>query len=230
MPLGGVRREGKMMNKIEFASNNGKAIEGFLGDEKKCEILFILREPNSSGESPTDFWFRNVLDGKCVINDSAPKQEVAKAKRIATKYINVLGRLQNIITKKNEINTECLITNLKRCCYINLHPHCGESRASEKYANMLKNFKNKSESGAKDRWDIIDGLIDKYECKHIVTVPDIFSAFCPTENELSKCVLNYGDKEFKIGEYRKAMVYEFYHPSYSISYEKLNMARILGKI
>lgn len=207
-----------------FYNKNGKAIEGFLGDENKCEILFILREPNSNGKEPDNFWLKNALNGDCIINEDATDKEKSQAKRSATKYINVLGKLYNVINA-TETNREDMITNLKNCCYINLHPYFGKSAATNTYKQMLKEFndykksKNEKFKNAQNRWEIIDMLIEKYGCKHIVTLMDIFSAIRPEIIIDKKLICGY--KRFRIGMYKTAEVYEFYHPAYCISNEKL---------
>lgn len=201
--------------KMEFYKDkNGKVIEGFLGDSKECEILFILREPNNNGDEPNDFWFKRVLTRK-----------VTNGKR----YIRTLGRLYNIINNKKDMSDKVLVENLKRCCYINIHPHFGYSSASAEYKTMLEDFKNKKTEGARNRWNIIDELIENYGCKYVITVEDIFSAiYSKLNTKLYEDVgFVYGNKLFRSCEYKGASIYEFYHPSYPISYEKI---RLRGKI
>lgn len=194
---------------------NGKVIEGFLGDSNECEILFILREPNNKGEKPDGFWFKKVLSGE---------------KSNGGRYVGVLGRVYNLIKREKNTDQSVLIDNLKKCCYINIHPHFGYSSASKEYTEMLENFKKHVGEGAKNRWKIIDGLIKEYGCKCIVTVPEIFSILCPKDRVTSEFV-EYDNKNFRVGKYKDAMVYEFYHPSYPrISYDKLNVSKIRRKI
>lgn len=202
---------------MKFYTNaEGIEIEGFLGDMKECEILYILREPNSNGKVASRFWFKDVLNG-----------DFSNGKR----YVNVLGRLFNIIRVEENNQYSELVKKLKRCCYINLHPHFGEKNATGKYRTTLDNFKNNNGAEADNRWSVIDNLICNYGCKTIVTVPDIFNALCSDENDVTKQVLLYGDKEFRIGKYKDATVYEFYHPAYpAISYSKMDNSQIRGKL
>lgn len=201
--------------RMEFYRDiNGKVIEGFLGDSNECEILFILREPNNMGEKPDGFWFKKVLSGE---------------KSNGSRYVEVLGRLYNFVKGEKNTDKAVLTDNLKKCCYINIHPHFGYSSASEEYKNMLEDFKNKKTESARNRWNIIDELIDSYGCKYVVTVEDIFSAIYSKLNTQLRVGEGfvYGNKSFRSCEYKGALIYEFYHPSYPMSYEKIELR---GKI
>lgn len=195
-----------------YRDKNKNVIEGFLGDSCECEILFILREPNNNGEEPKEFWFKKVLLG-----------EVTNGKR----YLRTLGRLYNVIYGHKDMSDKVFVENLKKCCYINLHPHFGHSRASEAYADMLKNFEENRDKASHNRWEVIDDLIDKYGCKNIVTVGDIFSVICLRGIMSTDAMLGYGDKTFRSCKYKGVSVYEFYHPSYPMSYNKIS---IRGKL
>lgn len=193
-----------------YKDKNGNVIEGFLGDSNECEILFILREPNNNGEEPDDFWFKRVLTGKAT-----------NGKR----YLRTLGSLYNVINDKKDTSDRAFTENLKKCCYINIHPHFGYSSASKEYKTTLEDFKSKETEGARNRWNIIDELIDNYGCKYVITVEDIFSAIY---SELNTKLHEdegfvYENKVFRSCEYRGASIYEFYHPSYPISYEKIGL-------
>lgn len=193
-----------------YKDKNGNVIEGFLGDSNECEILFILREPNNNGEEPDDFWFKRVLTGKAT-----------NGKR----YLRTLGSLYNVINDKEDTTDRAFAENLKKCCYINIHPHFGYSSASKEYKTTLEDFKSKETEGARNRWNIIDELIDNYECKYVITVEDIFSAiYSGLNTKLHEDEgFVYENKVFRSCEYRGASIYEFYHPSYPISYEKIGL-------
>lgn len=183
-----------------------KAVEGFLGDKNECEILFILREPNSNGEVADKFWFREVLEGNS----------------IGTKYVNVLGRLCGIITKQEYDTIEKRKNLLKKCCYINFHPHFGEKNKSETYKMILDNFRDGQDNEiVKNRIALINFLIEKHNCRKIVTVSDIFNILCRNSEKYEW--LSYdNNKKFFRGKYKSADVYEFYHPSFAINYDKLD--------
>ncbi len=47
------------MSDIIFTKVKGNLIEGYLGDNKEAEILFILKEPHTKNVKPDDgFWFK----------------------------------------------------------------------------------------------------------------------------------------------------------------------------
>jgi hypothetical protein len=100
-----------------FLTNNIEPPEGYIGDEKKADILFILREPH--GQKLEKFWFKaDVVYGD-----------------MGKKYLNILGTLAQKLFNDETTDKKTL---LKNCAYINLFPFCGGATASKKYKATRK--------------------------------------------------------------------------------------------
>lgn len=196
-------------------TDNGKVIEGFLGDEEKAEILFVLREPND--DHPEKFWFKEIL---------SPSYEYAnndkgKEKRAATKYKHILGSLARATGR---ISTENNIEALKKCAYINLYPFSGKGSKSEEFKNTLKEFKenNTCSTLIENRLSIINK-----NWKFVITTWDIFDAlkkYYKAENKIEKVEKYYYKNEKKEKPFRKfqnadgTIFIEFYHPAAGKTY------------
>ena len=197
-----LKKQGKHVmiftdEKKDFYMNNGVYTEGYLGDEKKCDILFVLREPDTDGKKADIFWFKQVVNGvkfKGLDVDSKKKARIANAS--GTRYKNVLGR---IASKLLNITSENYEEVLKNCCYMNVCPESGEKQISLHY-KVNDDY----------RKALIKRIIEEHNTKFIVTVSDVFDKLCGATNE---SWLTYEDKNFRKGKYEGVEVYEFYHPS-----------------
>lgn len=210
---------------------NGETIEGYLGDNNECAILFVLREPHATEGDTTGFWLKQVVGS----NDT-------KGKR----YVNVLGKLAKKLLEKT--NGEKSRDELKyykellsKCAFINLYPFCGKEYKSENYVEtlcalcdpepeavpLIQEDKEEYRKIAANRLGIINGLHPRY----IVTVCDIYEALkplkCKTNPEEQPWIF-YNQKPFKSFEMEsRTKVLAFYHPSYTrIKYEDLDSANI----
>lgn len=185
-------------------------IEGFLGDEEKADILFVLREPND--KQPNKFWFKEILSGdyKYANNDKG------KEKRAATKYKHILGSF-----------AKSFGTDLKNCAYINLNPKSGGNERSPKYYTMLKaiNLKAISKEDEKVKKECKNriGIIKKIKPKYVITTFDIFYELAKYFGKEEKMVRfsKYNGREIKSFEYNGTNFIGFYHPCYSIKREYL---------
>lgn len=207
-----LKKQGKhvMMltdEKNDFHVNNGVYTEGYLGDKKKCDILFILREPDSGGKKADIFWFKQVVNGvKFKGEDFDSKKKARTANASGTRYKNVLGRIASKLLNITGGNYEDV---LKNCCYMNVCPEWGEKQLSLHY-----------KVNADYRKALIKRIIEGHNTKFIVTVSDVFDKLCGTTNE---SWLTYRDKNFRKGKYEGVEVYEFYHPSSTkIIYEEFD--------
>ena len=144
--------------------------EGFLGKEKDCKVLFLMREPNSGGKIVRDgvFWFKKVVD-----NDK-DKEEIG-----GECYLSKLGQIASLLLDNNcATNNEQRISALKHAVYINMNPVCGSGTVSKYYKKAIKQFKkeypicNVCDMSFSSRWNIIFGMPDQ---STIVTVSDIYN-------------------------------------------------------
>lgn len=229
-------------NKIDFYKVDGEYIEGFLGDNNKADILFILREPNTNKKITKEFWFKNVVEGKNPDyeewisqsrNSKDVKNNIKRDKIARKKYLNVYEKLAlKLLDNKDNINSV-----LKKCAYMNLYPFSGEGKASDNYKNALKAFKGNIESSEKicinnikyrelisNRKSIIEKLISEHDCKYIVTTYDIFDAFMNRYNIDNKKIktIKTEKKDFRYFDYKNTRIFEFYHPAASFSYNILD--------
>lgn len=225
------------MNDIHFTKVGGKLIEGYLGDNKEAEILFILKEPNTKNVEEDDgFWFKKVI---------SDENRTANGKR----YFNILGSLAEKLLKCNESKTELL----KKCAYINLYPFSGENRQSNNYEEVLKALNNHLKNGdqitnktisessayndiAENRISLINQIIMSGKTKYIVTVREIYNILSklpsPCDNAKNHYLqLEYGRKHKTTKSFachtlkNDLMLCEFWHPSYTwINYYYLNKA------
>ncbi len=181
--------------------------EGFLGDENDFGLMFVLKEPNSSGKEadPDHFWFREVVDG-C---------------KKGGRYLSALGRIaQLLFNHPLENSPNGWSSALRRCAYINLFPEKGERTASLEYQTVLRSFRE----GVDDpyhRWDIIMNLPVGTT---LVTTKDIFRAIrqrldglkIPAEDFFAYG-LAYGNKMLPSFSFRnnngQIIVMAMYHPA-----------------
>lgn len=207
-------------NEFGFYEIDGKPIEGFLGDEEKADILFVLREPNTNGKLTKSFWFKNAAF------DIGYDECDAKDKRARTKYKKVLGKFATGFEKE-----------IKNCAYINLYPFSGEGSKSKLYKNALKELQDKSINKeyqcqvVKDYKELIDNrleVIKKCGCKNVVTTSDIFYALKRyyekdkgIEKDFNGTYKYKNDRVFNSFKFEGINYIEFYHPSYSIDYDAL---------
>ena len=227
-------------NGFKFAlSDDGKPIEGFLGDEEKAEVLFILREPHNDNQQ--GFWFKKVVENTMKI------KEHKKLGPNANRYYNILNMFASKIL--------CDEKNMLNCVYFNLFPFNGDARASKKYFEMTKKIKDNpiinyvNLNDVKDvcqvdcpkkivplRYYLLDQLT-KSGVKHIITVPDIFELMTDAakRKEYMKLKYNYKDRQGNVfireHQFNKceflngSTIYEFWHPSYTrINYTYLDEA------
>lgn len=102
------------------------ATEGYLGNPEDCEILFVLKEPNTGGYETLskEFWMKRVIGPDDV--------------ELSDAYINVLGtiaiRLLNPDQgEKSEFTKAYLKEALSKCAYINIYPFSGLGTEGERY-------------------------------------------------------------------------------------------------
>ncbi len=140
--------------------------EGFLGEEKDCKVLFLMREPNSKEKvTKDDFWFKKVVNGKKLPRSGC--------------YLSKLGQIASLLLGIHAEINEQRIPALKQAVYINMNPVCGKGLASDEYQKAIKLFKEEKDEceilNEKyiSRWKIIDGMPDQ---STIVTVGDIYDA------------------------------------------------------
>ena len=124
--------------------------EGFLGKPEDCRLLFLLKEPDSSGTDVEEgrFWFQEVYQGE----------------KKGAKYLEPLRRIASLLLPDTEDPLSCV-------AYINLHPVKGGNYESKDFRDTLKKFKNGSDIF--NRWDIIKAMPDG-GC--VVTTKNIFNA------------------------------------------------------
>lgn len=192
-------------------------IEGLLGEGTYMpKVLFLLREPHE--ERTKTFWFKDeVLQAKCELNPTK------KTNGTGTRYYNIFSILAGKLLKvEDEKKQEEL---LRECAYMNLRPDGGEGKRSEKYYQVLEEFKkvslensdgitvtleeidwNRPETArkvAQNRMRIIQNAIaGGVNC--IVTTPDIYDAICDIMKNHGKV---QEEKEYKLGEIKKKYPY-----------------------
>ncbi len=143
--------------------------EGFLGEQKECKVLFLMKEPNSSGNKvkKNKFWFKDVVD------NNIEKGE---------KYLSKLGQIATwLVDGVRATDNEQRKAALKKTVYINLNPVRGRGTVGTEYKDAMKRFKNMDKPDAdpnvkyeyEGRWKIIFDMPDQ---STIVTVSDIFNA------------------------------------------------------
>lgn len=222
------------MCKVEdlfYKPDEGKAIEGYLGEEAKeeCKILFVLREPHE--DNPDGFWFNEK-----VVNPK-PQEE-----RQGQRYFKSFGTLAyKLLGGKDDSPCDCKLEEaLRHCAYINIYPFSGESNASNQYYCALAALKRAEsvsnepivleeldkknyERIAMNRLQIIQNM----DWKILVTVCGVFEAI--TNREAKDCpkgiTVGYKsgkqpDKEFRFAYYNNdcnKRIVSFYHPSHPCS-------------
>lgn len=192
-------------------------IEGLLGEGTYMpKVLFLLREPHE--EKAETFWFKE--DVVQVKNDLSSTK---KTNGTGTRYYNIFSILAGKLLKvEDEKKQEEL---LRECAYMNLRPDGGEGKRSEKYYQVLEEFKkvslgngegntlvleeidwSRTETArrvAQNRIQIIQNAIaGGVDC--IVTTPDIYDAL---RGILEKNGEVQGEKKYKLGEIKKMYRY-----------------------
>ena len=175
--------------------------EGYLGKPEDCKVLFIMKEPDSSGIDVREgfFWFQKVYQGEIK----------------ATKYLEPIRRVASLLLPDEEDPLSC-------AAYINLHPVNGSNYESESFKNTLKQFQNGSD--IYHRWDIIKAMPDG---GFVVTTKNIYYAayhalskkLIPdchiTEEKSALSVMNRMLPSFKFQTDEKTItVLSMYHPAY----------------
>ncbi len=228
------------MNNLFLKNKYGKPVEGFLGEEPKAEILFLLKEPNTKDVKNDGFWFK-----ECVENNEKSQC------RSETIYINVLGSLADVILPQSTNSADRCKDILKSCAYMNLHPFSGEPSQSGKFTQTLKALKKLGKSEvdktflesvqigdvydkyykdekiepkevAINRLAIIDDLIRNHNCCYVITPGNIFYALHKALDG-EKSPLNYwmeyekNNKKFSFCyfEYNNTKILEFWHPAHT---------------
>ncbi len=178
-----------------FKNNTGEEIEGYLSTKDNFNgIVFLLREPNS--KKPTDFWFKNVLDGTVV-------------GQTPSKYKN---RFQQMLIAAGLAHENAALDVLKNAVYCNIHPEFGENSAT-------RSFHKKKRDRSKL---FLDDFPRKHKELTIFTLWDIFDIFLehlePLE-AISKKGLEYSNTRKRCFQATKdgckITVYEIIHPSRS---------------
>lgn len=105
-----------------------------MGNPEDCEILFVLKEPNTGGYETLskEFWMKRVIGPDDV--------------ELSDAYINVLGtiaiRLLNPDQgEKSEFTKAYLKEALSKCAYVNIYPFSGLGTEGERYKKTLKEMK-----------------------------------------------------------------------------------------
>lgn len=221
--------------KYDFCKVDDKYIEGWLGDAIEKSVLFVMKEPND--KNVKNFFFYDALYGK--IDDWDDK---VKAKRTATRMINVFGSIARKIIRQDIGENFCCndcnknVDVLKKCAFINLSPFEGDSKVSKKYKEVVAALKNmdydtckyypinkdsSNEEIAANRLSIMKNI----ECKYIVIIDDIFNNYFQGKGERIKGL----EKPFKdANDYFQAIklnnkkIYSFcHHSNRKINYSEL---------
>ncbi|MDL2249486.1 hypothetical protein [Ohessyouella blattaphilus] len=173
--------------------------EGFIGRDRKeeVEVLFILKEPNSSGEEGV--WFRD-----CVYE-----------KKIENKYYRTLGILADLLMgDKAGGNTH---SNLGKCGYMNVYPCSGGPTASLNYEKTINDAVI-----LKGR---LDSCFKKLNPKMVVTCLGNYDAIFKLEKYKSENYEDHflykrdtkEDRKFNSCTIcvngKRIPMYEFYHPA-----------------
>ena len=224
---------------FKFAlSDDGKPIEGFLGDQQNAKLLIILKEPNNKNQP--DFWFYNVVN-----NLLGSKGEIVRSGK-GLRFFRILGKLSCSILKEKYDDDDDIEAVLKKCVFINLYPFNGEKRVGKDSGYIqtcsffydLVNGKDlideieESEKIyydiAKNRTELLEN-ISKSNIKSILTVPGVFAVLGHGKDVKPYLTIKYGKnktREFNCCELSDGtVVYEFWHPSYTgINYTYLDEA------
>ncbi len=224
-------------------SKDGKLLEGFLNDENKAELLFIMKEPNSmkkpNSEEQDYFWFRKVVYNENV--DDLPCR-----RKSGMKFFNVLGKLSKYIMDCPEESTEKI---LQKCAFINFYPYDGKPSAqgggysllisaiydlmgkkiSSRKLEKVEMFKKEKNIDlyelAKSRRKLISQLCTN-GVKYIVTVPEIYKLFSYYKIYENEFLPDYIKGKFHSCQLENGtIIYEFWHPSYpKINYNNFDKA------
>ena len=211
-------------NGFKFAlSDDGKPIEGFLGDEQNAELLIILKEPNNNNQP--DFWFYNV------VNNLLGSQGESVRDRKGLRFLRILGKLSCSILKEKSDDDDDIEAALKKCAFINLYPFDGESYAGKDSGYIktcialnkkLNNKKPKSECDkkyiaiAENRIELLENL-SKSNIKYILTVTGVFAILSYRKNVKPYLKMEYGKNKTRIFNCCEltngTKIFEFWHPS-----------------
>ena len=202
-------------------SKDNNPIEGYLGEEESCNILFMLKEPNDPNPQ-NGFWLKDVVN------------ELTCG---GTKFINVMGKIANILLCGSN-NTQGYRHALQKCAFINMYPFCGNATKSSCYDETVKllNSANLQQARPLDaETDVINyqdiannrlALVFALKPRYIVTVDDIYNGLQKHKNGKELKGLYYN--VFYMRAYKLengTTVVRFYHPSYRrIKYEFLDKA------
>lgn len=218
----------------EFGKVDNKVIEGWLGDSKEKTVLFVMKEPND--KHTENFFLYDAIYGQTDGWDN-------KAKRTATRMINIFGSLARKITKQDENEVfNCRDYNknieaLKSCAFINLSPFSGEGTASVKYNCVVKVLNNveydtcqfckiSKESNKNEIAENRLSIIKNIECDYIVVIDDVFENYFKGKGEPITGILKPFknlDGDFKAIELGGKKIYSFcHHANRRINYSKLN--------
>ncbi len=190
-------------------------IEGYLGNSKECEILFVLKEPDAKEDDVRGFWFKEDILGKKPNNP----------------YHKAFGIMASSVLNDNDT-----LHALNRCAFINVFPFCGEKSASDQYKSVLNELSKARPlpyNGITKKSDIKviasnrRFLIDNIRGRFIITTCDIFEALICNEKHVNlvngfEYRFEYDNhiltRVYKATEYKGKVLIACYHPSYQRAY------------
>ena len=122
------------MSDIKFDFERGildPYIEGFLGDDKKSRILFILREPHTYNEGEPkkdqdDFWFKRILDD---MDDHRCRRAYRNGHNL--EYFNTYATFASYLL--DIPNDQEALNAIRQCAYMNLFAIRGKQQRSDEY-------------------------------------------------------------------------------------------------
>ena len=210
-------------------NDTGTPIEGYLSDNEACEVLFVLREPNTKGYNNTtgEFWMRSVVSGE--------------KRYLGEKYVNTLGTVAALLLGE-DLTESGKIKALKRCAYINVYPFSGKGRAGERYYKTLEQLAAlQSEADFTDvrRLNSINDqreyriiaenrieIINRMPCKYVVTVCGAFEAIVGKKAEECCYGIIAPKKKFRIAEKNDKKIVAYYHPGARVDHGKIDVSRV----
>lgn len=217
------------------------AIEGYLGNPEDCEILFVLKEPNTGGYETLskEFWMKRVIGPDDV--------------ELSDAYINVLGtiaiRLLNPDQgEKSEFTKAYLKEALSKCAYINIYPFSGLGTEGERYKKTLKEMKKISKqaddfplcqlsASDKEKYGSIAmnriQIIKNIQCEYVVTVCGVFEAIVGMGP--SKCIktcyegiaLEKYNKIFRVWRKYEKTIVSYYHPKAHVDHNDMDVEKVI---
>lgn len=220
------------------------AIEGYLGKPEECEILFVLKEPNTGGyeKQSKEFWMQSVISDSPV-----PKSE---------QYLRTLGiiaaNLLEIMPEKEQID-EFYKNVLKHCAYINIYPFSGLGSEGKYYKKVKASLKrqevrNLIHTGPcylpeyektpceESYFNAIAcnrlQIIKSFNCKYVVTVCGAFEAIIGKRTNESDIGIIIEKKEFRVDKAFDKIFAAYYHPIFhkfhpKVLPEQMNVQRVI---